>query len=153
MKFDFQPKEYIAKSPKQTEKLGKETAKFLLKTFFKPIIIGLTGELGSGKTTFLKGFAKGLGIKEKILSPTFIILRKFSIPDSKFQSFYHFDCYRLKKPKELLNLGFREIISGVKNIICLEWAEKIRRILPQKTLIIKFKFIDLKTRKITIKQI
>lgn len=156
MNFNFFSKEHFTKNPKQTEELGKKLAKFFLKSSFsasRAVIIGLSGELGSGKTTFLKGFAKGLGIKEKILSPTFIIMRKFSIRNSKFQTFYHFDCYRLKKASELLNLGFKKIISEPKNIICLEWLEKMRKILPQNTLIIKFDFIDLKTRKIGIKNI
>ncbi len=72
---------YITNSPSQTKKLGEKFAKEVLgikpdKTAF---VIGLKGELGGGKTCFLQGFAKGLGIKEKILSPTFVILKRFKI--------------------------------------------------------------------------
>lgn len=143
---------YLTTTPRQTKKLGEILAKEVLKTKLKKraLIIGLEGDLGGGKTTFLQGFAKGLGIKEKILSPTFIILRKFLISKSQFLNFFHIDCYRISKPKEILDLGFKEIISDSKNIVTIEWAERIQKILPRETIIIKFEFIDQKTRKITI---
>jgi len=118
-------KEYITSSSAQTKKLGEKFAKEVFKKKNKnsAFVIGLEGELGGGKTTFLQGFAKGLGIKEKILSPTFVILKKFQIPDSRFQiqNFCHIDCYRIQKPKELLDLGFKEIISNPQNIVVIEW--------------------------------
>lgn len=107
------------------------------------MVLALVGDLGGGKTTFLQGFAKGLGIKEKILSPTFIIVRRI-------KNFYHIDCYRIKKSKELLDLGFKEIIADPKNIIAIEWADRIRKIMPRGTVWIDFKFIDNKTREIVI---
>jgi len=143
---------YLTTTPRQTKKLGEILAKEVLKTKLKKraLIIGLEGDLGGGKTTFLQGFAKGLGIKEKILSPTFIILRKFLISKSQLLNFFHIDCYRISKPKEILDLGFEGIISNSKNIVTIEWAERIQKILPRETIIIKFEFIDQKTRKITI---
>lgn len=107
------------------------------------LILGLEGDLGGGKTTFLQGFAKGLGIKEKILSPTFIILRKFKVKSLKFKVFYHIDCYRISGPKDILLLGFKEIISNPKNIVAIEWADRIRKILPKDALILKFEFTPL----------
>jgi tRNA threonylcarbamoyladenosine biosynthesis protein TsaE len=146
-------KKFITKSEKETEKLGEEFGKKILKE--KPgktaKILFLEGDLGGGKTTFLKGFARGLGIREKILSPTFILFRKFQIPNSKFQNFYHIDCYRIETAKEILNLGFREIIKDPKNIVAIEWAEKIKKILPKKVLKIKFKILGKKEREILIK--
>lgn len=143
---------YLTTTPRQTKKLGEILAKEVLKTKPKKgaLIIGLKGDLGGGKTTFLQGFARGLGIKEKILSPTFIILRKFLISNSQFLNFFHIDCYRISRPKEILDLGFKEIISHSKNIVTIEWAERIQKILPKETIILKFEFIDQKTRKITI---
>ncbi len=136
-------KENITSSPAQTRKLAEKFAKEILtkKPKKKSFVIGLEGELGGGKTTFIQGFAKGLGIKEKILSPTFVIMKKFN-------NFYHFDCYRIEKSKELLGLGFKEIISNPENIIVVEWADKIKKIMPKHALWIKFKFVDEKIRKI-----
>jgi len=144
---------YLTNNPYQTKKLGEILAKEILKTKLKKtaFIIGLEGDLGGGKTTFLKGFAKGLGLKQKILSPTFIILRGFQIPSTKFKNFYHIDCYRIKKPKEILDLGFKEIIQNPKNTVAVEWAEKIRKIMPKNTTWIKFEFVDVKSRQIMIK--
>jgi tRNA threonylcarbamoyladenosine biosynthesis protein TsaE len=144
--------EIITKNSYQTKKLGEILAREILKSNFKKsAILALEGDLGGGKTTFLQGFAKGLGIKEKILSPTFVILKKFQIPNSKFQYFYHFDCYRIKESKEVLKLGFKKLISSPKNIVSIEWADKIRKILPRKLIKIKFKFLDKNTRKIKVK--
>jgi tRNA threonylcarbamoyladenosine biosynthesis protein TsaE len=144
---------FITKSPKETERLGEKIGKriFQVKLKKQAQIITLEGDLGGGKTTFLKGLAKGLGIKEKILSPTFLLIRKFQIPSTKFQNFYHIDCYRIKKPREILKLGFRKIVKNPQNIVAIEWAERIRGILPRKVLKIKFKILGKKKREILIK--
>jgi len=139
-------KVYKTKSVEETQNIAKKLAKEILKKK-SAVVIGLQGELGGGKTTFVQGFAKGLGIKEKILSPTFIIFKRFSIKD---KNFYHFDCYRLQKTKELLDLGFKEIISDPQNIIAIEWADKIKKIMPKKTIWINFKFVNETSRVIDI---
>jgi tRNA threonylcarbamoyladenosine biosynthesis protein TsaE len=139
----------ITKSPTQTEKLGKILAKEVLK-MKRGIVLALEGDLGGGKTTFLKGFARGLKIKEKILSPTFILMRRFEIKNRKIKNFYHFDCYRIENEKEILNLGFKKIISLPKNLVAVEWAEKIRKILPKNVFLIKFKILGEKKREISL---
>lgn len=107
------------------------------------LVIALFGELGSGKTTFTQGFARGLGIKGKIISPTFIIMRRH-------KNFYHFDAYRLKNEKDILALGWKEIINNPGNIVLIEWAEKIKKILPRKCVKIYFEHVDKNKRKIII---
>jgi tRNA threonylcarbamoyladenosine biosynthesis protein TsaE len=146
-------KKIFTKNEKETERLGLKIAKRILKSKKGMVakILALYGELGAGKTTFLKGFAKGLGIKEKVLSPTFIIIKKFQVSNSKFKNFYHIDCYRIKKEKELLILGLKEIIRNPKNIVVIEWAERIKKFLPKKVLEIKFKILGKKEREILIK--
>jgi tRNA threonylcarbamoyladenosine biosynthesis protein TsaE len=155
VKFPTKGKEFTieSKSVSQTKKLGKILAEESLRTFTsKALVFGLIGDLGGGKTTFLQGFAKGLGLREKILSPTFVIMRKFKIENSKskIKNFYHIDCYRIKNTKEMLNLGFKEMISDPQNLIVIEWADRIKRMLPPDALILKFDFVDQKTRKITV---
>jgi len=131
--------------PNQTKKLGESLAKTLLENRSEKgaIVVGLRGDLGGGKTTFLQGFAKGLGVKGRTLSPTFIIVRRRG-------NFYHIDAYRLQKPQELLVLGFREIVSVPQNVIVIEWADRVRKIMPKSTTWINFKFISENERKITI---
>ena len=141
---------HITNSVSETKKLGEVLAKKIIKKAptKKAVIVGLEGELGAGKTTFLQGFAKGLGIKEKILSPTFILIKKF--PISKFKNFYHIDCYRIRKPKELVDLGLKEILSNPQNIVAVEWVENIKKLLPPKIISIQFKFLDKNKRKIVV---
>jgi len=133
-------------SYKQTQKLGEKFAKDILACFKqsqKAIVIGLSGNLGGGKTTFLQGFARGLGIKEKILSPTFVIMKHFG-------NFYHFDCYRFDKAEDILELGWEEIIKNPRNIVAVEWPEKINGVMPNEAILINFEFIDKNKRRITI---
>jgi len=139
-------KEYLTKSPGQTKKLGKFLAKTLLRNPFKDraIVVGLRGDLGGGKTTFLQGFAKGIGKRVKILSPTFIIMRRTG-------NFYHIDCYRIKGPKDLLALGFKKILAGPKNIVAIEWADVVKKIMPRHAVWVDFKFVDKNKRRIVIK--
>ncbi len=133
----------ISKSITKTQKIAKDLIKKIPKTRDSAFVIALKGDLGGGKTTFVKGLAKGLNIKEKITSPTFVIYKKYN-------NFYHFDCYRIEKAKEILDLGFKQIIQDPKNIVAIEWAEKIKRIIPKQALWITFKFIDQSKREINM---
>jgi tRNA threonylcarbamoyladenosine biosynthesis protein TsaE len=149
-------KNFLSTSPLATQKFGEKLAGKILKRKEKDraAVLGLIGELGGGKTTFLQGFSRGLGVKEKILSPTFIILRKSEIqnPKQSYKYFYHIDCYRIQKSKELLDLGFKEIISDPRNIVAVEWADRVRKIMPKDTIWIEFRFINQKQRKLIFKQ-
>lgn len=145
-------KEHITTNHIQTQNLGERFAKEIVKNGLQKtsVVLGLQGNLGGGKTTFLQGFAKGLGVNEKILSPTFVIQKRFEI-NNVFKNFYHIDCYRINKPEEILDLNFKKIILNPKNIIAIEWSEKIIKFLPQNTIFIDFKLIDKDQRKITLK--
>jgi len=151
---------YTTENLKETQKLGKELAEeILLQKLKNPpaggaTVLALYGDLGGGKTTFLQGFAKGLKVKEKILSPTFVIMKNFKIPQTTnyslqtINAFYHFDCYKINRAEEIQELGFAEIIKNPKNIVAIEWPEKIKKYLPKECLKIKFKFIDQNKREI-----
>ena len=145
-------KKYTTTSYKQTQKLGEDFGKEILKMGpqKEAIVLSLYGNLGGGKTTFLQGLAKGFKIKEKVLSPTYVILKRFKI-NKVFKNLYHIDCYRLKDSKDILELDFKKIILDPENIIAVEWPEKIKEVLPKKAIRIDFKFIDEKTREIKFK--
>jgi len=130
---------------KLAKKIISNKSNFQLRT---ATIVALVGDLGAGKTTFTQGFARGLGIKRRAISPTFLIFRVYRIPHLKssrvlrlasyIQRFYHVDAYRLHSPKEILALGFKKILSNPENIVLIEWAEKIKKILPKDTIWLKF---------------
>lgn len=125
----------ITKSAKETQKV----AALLASSVKTPTIIALEGNLGSGKTTFVQGFARALGIKENILSPTFVLLKAYPLKRGKrFKHLAHIDCYRLGSPQELLHLGFRDIIKDKDAVILIEWADKIKKLLPKNILWIRF---------------
>jgi len=146
---------HTTNSFEETQVLGEGLSQKIIKNGLqkKAVILGLSGNLGGGKTTFLQGFARGLGINEKILSPTFVILKHFKITNSEFTDFYHIDCYRINKAEEILELGWKEIISNPKSIVAVEWPEKIKKFLPKDTIFIDFKFIDENQREIILKDI
>jgi tRNA threonylcarbamoyladenosine biosynthesis protein TsaE len=110
---------YKTKSPEETQKI----AEFFASKFKSGGVVALSGELGAGKTTFVQGFAKGLGVQGKIISPTFLIIRQYPIPDQK-NFFYHIDLYRIEKVK-LEDLGLKEILTDPGNIVVIEWPERI----------------------------
>ena len=107
---------------------------------FPGMIICLDGELGSGKTVFVKGFAKSLGIEENITSPTFNIVKEYNVGEMPL---YHMDVYRLEEDDE--SIGFQDYFNG-GGITIIEWSELIEDSLPTERLDIKFKVIDENTR-------
>ena len=136
----------LAKSLKETIDLGKKFSKDL-----RPgDVIALIGDLGSGKTTFIKGIALGLGLKsrDEVTSPTFALMHIYAthVP------LYHFDLYRLETTKEIESIGLDEFLNDRSVICCLEWADRAKKMLPRKTLRISFKVKGPKTREITIEK-
>ncbi len=132
---------YKTNSSKQTQKIAADLVKKFLRGRAQKsaLVFALQGDLGSGKTTFVQGFLRALGIKKKITSPTFVLFKKYLILQSpNFPIIYHVDCYRIKEPKELLDLGFKEILSNPKNIVLIEWPERIKKILPKNSVWLKF---------------
>jgi tRNA threonylcarbamoyladenosine biosynthesis protein TsaE len=110
-------------------------------------VLALSGELGSGKTCFTGGLARGLGIDEKyrITSPTFTLINEYP---GRFK-LCHFDIYRIKDYGEFEDLGYEEYFNG-EGVVVIEWAEKIAEILPETSLIIKFEYLNENGRKITV---
>ena len=126
------------KSPAETIRVGKQLALIL----DKGDIVGFVGELGSGKTTIIKGIVAAITGKIAT-SPTFVIVNEYqgTIP------VFHFDLYRLKYHSELTTIGWDEYPG--KGIILIEWADRVKKLLPKKTIFIKMSIVDGK-RKICI---
>ena len=93
-------------------------------------VITLEGDLGSGKTTLTQEIAKILGVKEKVISPTFVIMKRYQIIDDTFKQLVHIDAYRLNKSQELLNLGWEEILAEKTNLIIVEWSSQVPECIP-----------------------
>ena len=138
----------VSHSPLQTKRFALNLAKKLK----GGQIIALIGDLGGGKTCFTKGLALGLGIKRLVASPSFVLIKIYPIRNRPFKQLCHIDLYRLKRPKDILNLGVSEF-WGRKDTVCvIEWADKIKNLLlPYKKIIINFQFVDKNTRKIILK--
>ncbi|MFA6065132.1 MAG: L-threonylcarbamoyladenylate synthase [archaeon] len=120
----------ITKNEQETRAFGEKLVSNLSKKkMSKPIIIALQGELGTGKTQLCKGIAKKLGIKQEILSPTFIICREYKLTQD-FDKLFHMDIYKLSSPQELLDVGFKDMLKG-RNLIVIEWAEKASKIIKE----------------------
>ena len=158
----------MEKRTKRTAKNIKETAKiagiFLEKILKKgnfgkgAVVVCLSGDLGVGKTALVKEVARHLGIKRKIQSPTFVIVKKYAIrpprsdksrstPPSqgeRYKFLFHIDAYRLKNEKELSHLGWGKIIGNKDHLVFLEWPENVRKIIPSHA---KRIFISVKNEK------
>jgi len=131
----------ITGSPAETRKFAQGFARKLR----KGDILCLKGELGSGKTTFIQGLARGLGIRGNVVSPTFVLLAEYKgkIP------LYHFDLYRLNSTEEIRALGYEEFFYG-SGITVIEWAEKLKELMPEKYIEVRFKIINKNKREIVI---
>jgi len=106
------------------------------------LVVGLSGDLGSGKTTFSQIVARLLGVDETVTSPTFIIQKSYKTKDPVFQVFTHIDAYRIEEESELKSLGFREQLEIPNSLMFIEWPEKIQDALPPDTGIVSFEFIN-----------
>ncbi len=135
--------EIISESAAQTEEL----ASFIGKTLREGDVLALSGELGSGKTCFASGLARGLGVSDqyRITSPTFTLINEYPARCK----LYHFDVYRLNSYSEFEDLGYEEYFCA-NGVVVIEWAEKIIQILPDDAFFISFEYIDENRRKIII---
>ena len=127
----------ITKSEEATQVFAKKYAE----TIGGGDVIGLIGDLGAGKTVFTRGLAEAFGIKRSVNSPTFTLMKVYKIPkkESSIKHLVHIDAYRLKNAQELSSIGAEEYFGRVDTVTIIEWADKIKKILPKKTRFIKLK--------------
>lgn len=149
----------IKKTKKQKNKkiiiTCSEKETFSLAQKFAKILHGgetllLIGDLGSGKTAFTKGIAKGLGVNKTVTSPTFVLMKNYKTK-SKISEFVHIDAYRLNSGKELEDIGVREYFKDENCVTVIEWADRVRDIWPENKIVLEFGVVDENERKIRIK--
>lgn len=136
--------EIFTKSAQETQRFGRKFTSGLK----GGEVIALVGELGGGKTTFVQGLARGLGIKKRITSPTFILRRDYK---AKSKKLVHIDLYRLEEKieEEFKNLDIEEDLRE-KAIVVIEWADKVRNSLPPSVIWITFENLGGEERKIKV---
>lgn len=132
-------------SDAQTRALGARLGRLLA----RGDVIALSGDLGAGKTTFVQGLARGLGITAPITSPTFILVNRYRTPAG--HQLQHADCYRLKDaPLEMWDLGLEDLLAG-DDIVVIEWADRIPGLLPADYLDITFEYVDEARRRLAFR--
>lgn len=140
----------VTYSEKQTFNFGKKVAKKLSGSE----VIALIGELGAGKTIFIKGLAAGLGIKKTITSPTFVLFKLYRIKDktdlqkSRVKYLAHVDAYRLSRAQDLIDIGLKDWLDRLDTVTVIEWADRVKDILPKNTITIEIKIGKQKNERI-----
>ena len=122
---------FISNSTKQTQNLAKKLAKQVT----PGSIISLVGDLGTGKTTFTKGFAKQLGIKDHVTSPTFKLVSEYQATNF---TLYHIDAYRMDGPIDFFNIGGGEYLTSKNDVTIIEWGDLLKGLLPSRTITVNF---------------
>jgi tRNA threonylcarbamoyladenosine biosynthesis protein TsaE len=123
--------ETVFASVAETEAEGARFVHTLVPQETGATLVTLSGELGAGKTTFTQAVARALGVTEHVTSPTFVLMKIYSLPASvAFRQLVHIDAYRLEGGKDLAALGFDEIMQDAGNLVLLEWPEKVQDKLP-----------------------
>jgi tRNA threonylcarbamoyladenosine biosynthesis protein TsaE len=145
--------EITAKSLKETEKLASDFVKKLTKEAPKKeaTVVALEGNLGAGKTAFVKGIAEAFGIKKELVqSPTFVIQKVYTLENKKFHQLFHIDAYRFDDATEANILNLEILLKNPHNLIVIEWPDRISSLIPKNAHWIRFMFVNESTRKIKL---
>lgn len=127
----------ITKNSKETQDLAKK----LLARLSGGEVLALEGDLGAGKTTFTQGLAKALGIKDKVTSPTFVLLKIYKTKHPRIKQLVHIDAYRLNNATDLEAVGWQDYLNK-DTLVVIEWADKVKEGLPRETKWIKFELLE-----------
>ena len=143
----------MEKVVRNLDELQEEADSFITKRTPDPrsaTLVTLSGELGAGKTAFIKAVALALGVEEVVNSPTFVLekIYKLGSETSKWERMIHIDAYRLENGSDLAPLGFDELMRNPNNLVLVEWPEKVSNMLPEPTTRISFTVNDDNSRTI-----
>src|SRR3989344_1113024 len=162
---------YYSKNEKETQKIAGDLATKIIKSPTSPSqtllqrasVITIEGALGAGKTTFVKGFAKALGVKVKIKSPSVVLMKYYPITysalyikktirnsQSVIRKLYHLDCYRVRDHRDLATLDLRSLFMSPDSIVLIEWPERVSKILPKKLIRVHIDHLSKNEREIQI---
>lgn len=138
--------EFISHNLADTEKIAQD----LLGSLADKNILALSGNLGAGKTTFVKFLAKALGLEENITSPTFVLLKAYEVDFADFKKFVHVDCYRLDAKEDLVDIGLQDYVADSSNLVLIEWADKINNLPSDRVLNIQIQILGETARKFIV---
>lgn len=141
---------YLIKGVNDMQRFAADLARRLKPQASGATVLGLVGDLGSGKTTFTQGVAEALGVRGAVTSPTFVIEKVYDLEGGPWGQLIHIDTYRLERADELLTLGWERIIKPPENLVLVEWADRVGELLPASARKLYFKFIDEETREISL---
>ncbi len=119
------------------------------------VVVGLYGDLGSGKTAFVQGVAKAFNISDQVASPTFVLEKIYKLDEkiqTRFTHLIHIDAYRMDSPEELVHIGWEELLKDSGNLICIEWPEKVATEMPDRHIRIVCGFVDESTHTFDIQK-
>lgn len=139
-------------SARETQRFARQFTKALQSVFpfGSAVVCALDGNLGSGKTTFVQGMARALGIPQAMTSPTFLLMRSFTVSGKGFRTFIHVDSWRIDS-NDLVHLGVQDALCNPRILVCIEWAKRVKTILPRDTIWLTFVHRSPTTRTITIR--
>lgn len=115
----------------ETEEVAEALLGILAAGSTEATVVGLSGDLGAGKTTLVQALAQGLGVQETVVSPTFVIAKFYDTTHDTWKKLIHIDAYRIEDPKELEVLGWKDMLSDPNTLLIVEWPERIKDILPE----------------------
>lgn len=137
--------EYKSHSQTDTENIAKK----IVNQLSGGEVLALVGNLGAGKTVFVKGLAKALGVEENVTSPTFVLMKIYQTNHQQIKRLVHVDCYRLDKAEDLEEIGLSDYLHNSENIVVIEWADRIAS-LPKNTININIEYINSAERNISV---
>ena len=152
--YTYRMQEFTTTSPEQTQDLAVRLIKELSRAGAvrgTSTIVALRGDLGAGKTIFVQGAARALGVDEQVTSPTFVIEKVYQLPEGRsWRHLIHIDAYRLSGEEELHTIGWGELATDPHNLIMIEWPERLGLGVPERAVRVTLEQVDERTRVIGI---